>query len=216
MLNRIRTIRKRWLIAATAAALLAVGLTAGAVFAAGSPQRHFSGDMFPAGKTYSSGGPHHAASEQLMQRVAEILGVEEETLTDAFATAFHEMADEQFQARIDALVENEDLTQEQADQAVDWFTSRPMPTGHIALMAAATADTERLTKVLDRMVENEMLTQDEADAIADWHAERPDFLPEQSRRHFGGRGRHGNGHDDDASHRQAMPLVPATSPGDAG
>ncbi len=44
MLNRIRTIRKRWLVVTAAAALMAVGLTAGAVFAAGSPQRHFDGN----------------------------------------------------------------------------------------------------------------------------------------------------------------------------
>ena len=197
MFNRIRTIRKRWLIAATAAALLAVGLTAGAVFAAGSPARHFGDGIMPAAKTHASAALHRAGHSQLFTRVAEILGIEQETLSNAVTTAWNELADEQFQARMDALIEDEALTQEQADGAVAWFQARPANAGVIAYIALATADADKVGKTLDRMVENELLTQAQADAIADWHAERPDYLPEQGRHWFGGKGRHGRDHDGD-------------------
>ena len=197
MFDRIRTIRKRWLIATTAAALLAVGLTAGAVFAAGSPARYFGDGISPAAKIHPSSGFHHAGHSQLFPRVAEILGIEEEALSNAFTTAWNELADEQFQARMDALVEDETLTHEQADGAVAWFQSRPADAGPLAFIAVATADADKVGKYLDRMVENELLTQAQADAIADWHAERPDYLPEHRRHMFGGKGRHGRGHDGD-------------------
>ena len=74
MLNRIRTIRKSWLVVTAAAALMAVGLTAGAVFAAGSPQRHFDGNTSQAMKTYPASGTHHASQEQFIARVARNSG----------------------------------------------------------------------------------------------------------------------------------------------
>ena len=158
MLNRIRTIRKRWLVVTAAAALMAVGLTAGAVFAAGSPQRHFDGNTSQAMKTYPASGTHHASQEQFIARVAEILGIEPETVSNAFATAQHELATEHFDARIATLVENGDLTEEQGEAASAWFAARPADAGFIAFFAAATADTDRLTKILDHAVANERLT----------------------------------------------------------
>ena len=232
MLNRIRTIRKRWLVVTAAAALMAVGLTAGAVFAAGSPQRHFDGNTSPAMKTYPASGTHHASQEQFIERVAEILGIEQETVSNAFATAQHELATEHFDARIATLVENGDLTEEQGEAASAWFAARPADAGFIAFFAAATADTDRLTKILDHAVANERLTQDQADAIIAWHADRPESLPEHDRGMFGKRGRHGHGHDghdddrhdddgddddgDDATQRSMLIVPSNTSAGDAG
>ena len=227
MLNRIRTIRKRWLVVTAAAALMAVGLTAGAVFAAGSPQRHFDRDTTPAMKTYPASGTHHASQEQFIARVAEILGIEPETVSNAFATAQHELATEHFDARIATLVENGDLTEEQGEAASAWFAARPADAGFIAFFAAATADTDRLTKMLDHAVANELLTQEQADAIIAWHADRPESLPEHDRGMFGKRGRHGHGHDrrgedrdgddrDDATQRSMLIVPSNTSAGDAG
>ncbi len=133
MLNRIRTIRKRWLLAATAAALLAVGLTAGAVFATGFPGPGIGGPPWANGHD-SDGrmGKSGAVSNRIFERVAQILGVEQETLENAFATAQHELADEQFATRMDTLVENETLTREQDDAAIKWFAARPADAGRIA------------------------------------------------------------------------------------
>ncbi len=56
---------------------------------------------------------------------AIILGVEEADLEDALAQARRDMANEAVSARMDALVENEKLTREQADEYIEWFEDRP-------------------------------------------------------------------------------------------
>ena len=211
MFNRVRTIRKRWLVV-TAAALMAVGLTAGAVFATGLPGPGIGGPPWANGHD-SDGrmGKSGAVANRIFERVAQIIDVEQETLENAFATAHHELADEQFAAKMDTLVENETLTREQADAAINWFAARPAADGHLAYMAVGTADTDQVAQILQKAVDKEMLTQEQADAITAWHDERPDSLPEHSRGRFRGRGDHGRGHDwdDDSGHD-------ADGDGDAG
>ena len=140
---------------------------------------------------------HDATYDRFIQRVAEILGIESETVGSAFATAQHELADEQFATKMDTLVEDGTLTREQADAANAWFTARPADAGRIAYIAVGAADSDKVAQILQKAVDNGALTQEQADAIAAWHAERPDSLPEHSRERFGGRGDHGRGHDDD-------------------
>ena len=57
--------------------------------------------------------------------VAEILGVEESALEDALAQAKRAMANEAVQARMDPMVAKELISQEEADEYVSWFESRP-------------------------------------------------------------------------------------------
>ena len=61
----------------------------------------------------------------LLARVATILGIEQQTLEDAVAQAQKEMRDEQLDNYLDKLVENDKITQEQADQYKSWWQSRP-------------------------------------------------------------------------------------------
>ena len=198
MFNRIRTIRKRWLVVTAAAALMAVGLTAGAVFATGLPGPGIGGPPWANGPDSDSRmGKSGAVANRIFERVAQIIDVEQETLENAFATAHHELADEQFAAKMDTLVENETLTREQADAAINWFAARPADAGRLAYIAVGTADTDQVAQMLQKAVDQEMLTQEQADAIADWHAERPDSLPEHRHGRFGHRGEHGRGHDGD-------------------
>ncbi len=63
--------------------------------------------------------------KKIFARVAEILGIEEQKLLDAFAQARRELAEEIFQARLDKLVEQGRLTEEQAKQIKDWWSQRP-------------------------------------------------------------------------------------------
>ena len=200
MLNKIRTIRKRWFIASATAVLLAAGLMAGAVFAVSSPIPAPGGHAGLAGERAGGVGNHDATYDRFIQRVAEILGIESETVGSAFATAQHELADEQFATKMDTLVEDGTLTREQADAANAWFTARPADAGRIAYIAVGAADADKVAQILQKAVDNGALTQEQADAIAAWHAERPDSLPEHSRERFGGRGDHGRGHDGDSSH----------------
>ena len=191
MFNRVRTIRKRWYVVSATVALLVVGLTAGSIFAASPSRGHFDGAGI------SAAGGHRAMQGRITERVAEILDIEQQELTDAIATAYHELADEQFAERMDALVEAEEITADQRDIAVDWFANRPADAGRIAYIAVGTADADKVAQILQKAVDNAALTQEQADAISAWHAERPDSLPEHSRGRFGGRGDHGRGHDGD-------------------
>ena len=149
-------------------------------------------------------GNHDATYDRFIQRVAEILGIESETVGSAFATAQHELADEQFATKMDTLVEDGTLTREQADAANAWFTARPADAGRIAYIAVGVADADKVAQILQKAVDNAALTQEQTDAISAWHGERPDFLPEHrighdrdGGRHHGGRGHDGDG---DSSH----------------
>lgn len=57
--------------------------------------------------------------------VAEILGIAESELEDALTQARRAMANEAVRARMDAMVEKESITQEEADEYVEWFEDRP-------------------------------------------------------------------------------------------
>ena len=191
MFNRIRNIRKRWFVVAASVALLAVGLVGGTVFAAGAPS-HVIGNALHQGYDHDDRWGGKGNGGAIMARVAEILGVEQDTLESAFATARDEQANAKFEERMAALVDDETLTQEQADAANTWFDQRPANSGPLALRLAGASDSDKVDNFLARLVEKEKLTQDEADALAAWHDNRPDSLPEVSRKH----GRHGQGDAD--------------------
>ena len=58
-------------------------------------------------------------------RVAEILGLDETTVQDAIDQAKAEMQEEALQAKLDRLVENGHMTQDQADEYKTWVESKP-------------------------------------------------------------------------------------------
>ena len=101
--------RRRWILITLVVGLLAVGVVAtGAAFV------HRSGSA-----------EENSSSGEFAARVAEILGLEEQQVQDAFDQAREEMLDERIQSKLDSLVESGDLTQEQADEYKEWFDSRP-------------------------------------------------------------------------------------------
>lgn len=67
--------------------------------------------------------------KKIFTRVAEILGIEEQKLIDAFTQARKELAAEAFQTRLDKLVEQGRLTEEQAKQIKEWWNKRPESLG---------------------------------------------------------------------------------------
>ena len=105
--------RKRWIFITLAAGLMALGITGGVILAHG-----------PGGK----GG---LSSDASITRVAEILEVEESDVRDAYGQIYRENQDAALQARLDKLVEDETVTQDEADAIMDWFEDRPedMPPG---------------------------------------------------------------------------------------
>jgi hypothetical protein len=51
--------------------------------------------------------------------------IDQEVLRDAFAQAKSEQLDEALQNRLDSLVEQGEITQQQADEFLEWWQSRP-------------------------------------------------------------------------------------------
>jgi len=65
------------------------------------------------------------AQQKLLARVAEILGIEEQKVTDAFAQAASELRTQALQDHIQKLVEEGKITQAEADQYLQWWSQRP-------------------------------------------------------------------------------------------
>ena len=171
---------KRWLVIPAVAGLAAVAALGGVAAAS------------------SSGGGETGS------RVAEILELDDETVTGAFKQAIQQRLDEALQARLDELVEAERITQEQADEFKAWYDERPegFPgsglgfgkrgfhrggSGVGSLVAEilevdeqTVADAidqardERFQERLDQAVENGRITQEKADAIAERYADSDD------------------------------------------
>ncbi len=96
--------RKRWVIVSVVMAALAIAITGGAIMAQDEDE--------DSSKTFAG-------------RVAEILGLEEDTVADAMKQAKEDMRDEAVKAKLDALVEAGEMTQEDADAYLEWLESRP-------------------------------------------------------------------------------------------
>ena len=113
-------------------------------------------------------------SQTIAARVAAILEIEEEALQDAFDQALKEKQDDSLAYRLEHLVENEKLTQAEADQIVEWFLDRPDAAAklHRALLWGG----EAVERRLNHLVEGGVISQKEADAVLAWHGEMPQAL----------------------------------------
>jgi len=62
---------------------------------------------------------------KLLERVAEILGIDQQQLEDAFAQARTERQDAALQNYLDKLVAEDKITQDEADEYWTWWHSKP-------------------------------------------------------------------------------------------
>jgi len=69
--------------------------------------------------------PLEVSEKGLLDRVADILGINKEDLIDAFKQAQQEMWDEAFISRLNKAVEEGYITQAQADEITKWWEQRP-------------------------------------------------------------------------------------------
>ncbi len=99
--------RKLLILAVLAATVLLVGGVGGVVYA-----QTGSDNTTTPGKS-------------LLARVATILGIDQQRVEDAFAQAREEMQNEALDNRLKSLVEQDRITQEQADQYKEWLQSKP-------------------------------------------------------------------------------------------
>jgi hypothetical protein len=103
----------------------------------------------------------------LLARVAQILNIDVQKLTDAFKQAISEMRTEKQNTRFQNLVENGTLTQAQADQLKAWLDSRPDIPGVGP-------------RNLDQALKDGKITQEQYDAYQAWLKAKPDVpLPER-------------------------------------
>ena len=105
--------RKRWLLGLLLAVLAASAI--GGIVAADT------GDVPPSSESADAGTPDNA----LIDRVAEILGVDATTLDEAYQQARDELGADTLQQWLDALVESGSLTEAEADTIAAWLDSRP-------------------------------------------------------------------------------------------
>ena len=106
--------KKRWLFVPLLVGVLALAVTGGTVLA---QEDGVAGD---------------SRVGKLASKVAAILGLDETQVQDALDQATREIQDETVQMKLERMVENGRLTQEQADAYLEWYMSRlegPLP-GH--------------------------------------------------------------------------------------
>jgi len=138
----------------------------------------------------------------LMAKVAEILGVDQDDLENAFTQAREELRDEAVQDRLDKLVENGVLTEEEAQEYADWLDERPedLP----AILNQIPQD--NVEEYVQGLIDDEKITEAEGEAYLNWLDDRPDVPDKVDRMLLGGFGRGGfsergmmdgpgNGHD---------------------
>lgn len=133
-------------------------------------------------------------SSERLDRVAEILGIESSELESALQQARGEAAAERMAERLAQAVEDEVLTQEEADAIQAWFDGKPEALESLSReQHRDLRDANRLglvTEFLTGLVDDEVLTQVEADEIGTWIDAKPSELLEQIRPERG----HGRGH----------------------
>ena len=105
---------------------------------------------------------------RLSTKVAQILGLDEAVVDDAIKQARRELKDEAHQAKLDgyqqklaAMVENGELTQEEADEKLE--AAKPQSHYYFGLKKKIAYRYEDFQSKLTAMVENGELTQEEAD-----------------------------------------------------
>ncbi len=69
--------------------------------------------------------PPEASAKGLLERVADILKIDQADLIDAFKQAQQEIRDEAFISRLNKAVEEGRITREQADEIIKWWELRP-------------------------------------------------------------------------------------------
>lgn len=101
--------KRRWIVTAAVVGLLIVGVTGGTLMA----QQAEDDD----GET--------AGTKSFASRVAEILGLDTETVEDAFGQAKRNVFEERVRKRLDADVEKGLIDQAKVDDIMEWLAERP-------------------------------------------------------------------------------------------
>ena len=158
-----------------------------------------------AGAAFADEGPADGGRhDSVKDRVAEILGIERESLDSAMSTARDENREAKQDERLAALVEAGTITQEQADEIDAWEESRPEVMDDLKRLGRGhgTGNDISIEARLSAFVEQEVITQAEADAIIAWNEAKPDYLDDLREEMRPARGNDGEGGRDGQRGRQ--------------
>jgi Na+-transporting NADH:ubiquinone oxidoreductase subunit NqrC len=170
---------KKFIVAAVLVAVVLVAGTAGVVLAQDENQ---------------GAGPR----QTVLVRVAQILGIDQQKLEDAFKQAMSEQREqlkETMDQKLQNMVKDGELTQQQVDEFNTWMKAKPdMPNVGPAQ--------------LKKMLDEGKITQQQLDAFKDWLKARPE-LPFPKNGKF-------NGQRPGPGFRGPCPLAPQSVPPLAG
>lgn len=152
---------QKFILAAVLAAIMVIGGTAGVALA----QEDEAGQ----GWRGALGDDVQRRQGALVARVAEILGIDQQQLEDAFRQAQSEFREEALDSRLEELIDEGTLTQEQADEFKAWIEARP--------------DVPRFgPKGFHKLADEGILTQEQTEEYEAWMEARPDVpMPDVSR-----------------------------------
>ena len=99
--------KRKWLMIPLVTGILAAGLTGASVLA------------------HSDDGEQVSPKDAVAAKVAETLGLDQQTVKDALQEAIQEVRSDRVQHKLDHMVEVGRLTQEQADEYLSCYEARP-------------------------------------------------------------------------------------------
>ena len=136
--------RRGWIVTAILLGLMVVGVGGGVILAHGGGKGGGIGKVSAVGESlaarvatileleesdvqdaFDEAKENWGGEGSFIADVAAKLGVPESELEDAMAQAKRAMSNEAVRAKMDAMVEKELITQEEADEYVEWFEDRP-------------------------------------------------------------------------------------------
>ena len=164
---------------------LAVGILAIVVLATGVMTSAWADDSKTTDTTQSGpppgghGGPGGPGNTEMLTRVAQILNIDEQKLSDAFKQAGSELAQKRTDEMFAKWVTDGKLTQAQADQYKAWLKAKPEGVPGFGMGSGdATKDSEMMSK----MLADNKITQDQYNVWKSWIAQKPSFeLPKPER-----------------------------------
>ncbi|MCZ6538459.1 MAG: hypothetical protein O6922_01365 [Chloroflexi bacterium] len=141
------------------------------------------GALAIAGAAFAQDGADGNPRDSIKDRVAEILGINREDLDSATKTARGEYRDARQEEKLDGLVEQEVITQAQADEITAWQDARPDAVDELRGKGRGhgggkmpPVDENGFDARLTALVEQEVITQGEADEILAWYSTKPEYL----------------------------------------
>lgn len=122
------------------------------------------------GGPFGPGVPGGPGGDEIMNRVAQILNIDKQKLTDAFKQAGQEMSEERFDDMFAKWVTDGKLTQEQADQYKAWLEAKPA-----GVPGFGAGGVFRGSEMMDKLLKDGKITQAQYDAWKQWIGQKPSF-----------------------------------------